>query len=1002
MCRKQFLKQMIKYQNYNHFKLPITMNPLDYGKLIYKTENIFIIQINKSNITVITQFADFNKIILFREGNLMFEYIDHKIDEKSFIRSLENRKFTFKNNDLVSVNTEKFINRINLLSNNLINPINLINKLGVRNFSSINLQKIRNRKINWDTLSFKIENKVWGIELFEMIFAKFLSVVKPQFTEKNHMYILFKIKYNTNEIVTIGKLQRINKNDLQWYLNWIIDNMKIKSDDYNETEIIELLFSYGFKDQWINDKAKIKHDLKYQNFKNNKLPICFNPEDYGILIYKNENDFVLSNKGNIFKITRYENYNQVEMFSSDGKLLVKWVDKLISDNKFERVIDKSKLIFENNKQIFYIKEINTEFISKLKKSDILTNNIITLDIETYLDLNNTMIPCTISFYDGNTAWSFFLSDYESVDLFVKSALKSILKRKYNNYNVYIHNMARFDAVFLLKYLLQLGELKPLIRDNRIISLTLKFDGYKLIFKDSYQILLGSLSKLSKAFQIETPKTIFPYLFVKENNLDYIGEIPDITYFDKKITEKEYIDYKSKFNSFWNLKNEIIKYCEIDCISLFQILVKFNDLIFQYFNVNIHHYPTLPGLAFGIYRSRFMKEKSIPKLSRIISDNIRKGYTGGSVDMFIPEGKNLYCYDVNSLYPSRMRECLLPSGNFKKFEGDIRKINPQAFGFFFCKITAPENILHPILQTHVNTNNGIRTISPIGSWEDMIFSQELYNAEKFGYNFEILWGYTCDSDYLFTDYVDTFYKMRLNFPKSDPLNFIAKILMNSLYGRFGMRENLPEVIIMSKENFSEFEENNLEKIIDSKEINGFYLVTLINNGEESESLNINVGVASAITSYSRIHMTKFKNNSDFNLYYTDTDSIYIDKELNDKFVSSKELGKLKLECKIKKAVFLNAKLYCYLTRTGDIIKKVKGLKFTGDLTLVNFENLLKKDATLEKSQVKWKRSLTQGQIKLMEEIYTIQVNNNKRNLVYKNNKLIGTKAYKIDNSKDINK
>ena len=41
-------------------------------------------------------------------------------------------------------------------------------------------------------------------------------------------------------------------------------------------------------------------------------------------------------------------------------------------------------------------------------------------------------------------------------------------------------------------------------------------------------------------------------------------------------------------------------------------------------------------------------------------------------------------------------------------------------------------------------------------------------------------------------------------------------------------------------------------------------------------NISIGIASAITAYSRIHMTQFKNNSDYNLYYSDTDSIYIDK------------------------------------------------------------------------------------------------------------------------------
>jgi len=31
---------MIKFQNYKHYKLPITLNPLDYGKLIIKFDEL--------------------------------------------------------------------------------------------------------------------------------------------------------------------------------------------------------------------------------------------------------------------------------------------------------------------------------------------------------------------------------------------------------------------------------------------------------------------------------------------------------------------------------------------------------------------------------------------------------------------------------------------------------------------------------------------------------------------------------------------------------------------------------------------------------------------------------------------------------------------------------------------------------------------------------------------------------------------------------------------------
>jgi hypothetical protein len=108
--------------------------------------------------------------------------------------------------------------------------------------------------------------------------------------------------------------------------------------------------------------------------------------------------------------------------------------------------------------------------------------------------------------------------------------------------------------------------------------------------------------------------------------------------------------------------------------------------------------------------------TISQLSGQTANEIREGYTGGAVDMYIPEnpdGTKIHAYDVNSLYPFTMDEFDMPVGKPVLFEGDIRKIDPNAFGFFYCKIIAPDDIKHPIIQTHVKTN-GMRTISPIGT------------------------------------------------------------------------------------------------------------------------------------------------------------------------------------------------------------------------------------------------------------------------------------------------
>ena len=79
----------------------------------------------------------------------------------------------------------------------------------------------------------------------------------------------------------------------------------------------------------------------------------------------------------------------------------------------------------------------------------------------------------------------------------------------------------------------------------------------------------------------------------------------------------------------------------------------------------------------------------------------------------------------------------------------------------------------------------------------------------------------------------------------------------------------------------------------------------------KELKISIGIASAVTAYSRVYMTQFKNNPDYNLYYTDTDSIFIDKDL-DKNLLNNEIGNFKLEYIFKKAVFLSPKIYAGIT------------------------------------------------------------------------------------------
>ena len=70
--------------------------------LIYNNNNIFIIQINRTNVVLITQNTDENHVKFFKEGKPMFEYIDVKQSDIKFVRMLNNEMFTFRSNKLIS------------------------------------------------------------------------------------------------------------------------------------------------------------------------------------------------------------------------------------------------------------------------------------------------------------------------------------------------------------------------------------------------------------------------------------------------------------------------------------------------------------------------------------------------------------------------------------------------------------------------------------------------------------------------------------------------------------------------------------------------------------------------------------------------------------------------------------------------------------------------------------------------------------------------------------
>lgn len=232
--------------------------------------------------------------------------------------------------------------------------------------------------------------------------------------------------------------------------------------------------------------------------------------------------------------------------------------------------------------------------------------------------------------------------------------------------------------------------------------------FKLTICDSLLILPASLSKLANSFNIEQGK------------LDW-----DVSTHDTADL------YDPKF------RQDLLDYNMTYCRVLHDIIYKFYTECLSEFKIDILNCPTLPSIAFKLFRSHYMNDKHPIGITWLEQyDKLKPGYRGGHVDVYKPYGEDLYYYDVNSLYPFVMDKYYYPIGTPQYFEySEPKPLNKYLFGIVMAKIKAP-NIKAPILLTEIDN----KVVAPIGEWEGIYCTEELRNAMKYGYEVQVLWGY----------------------------------------------------------------------------------------------------------------------------------------------------------------------------------------------------------------------------------------------------------------------
>lgn len=377
---------------------------------------------------------------------------------------------------------------------------------------------------------------------------------------------------------------------------------------------------------------------------------------------------------------------------------------------------------------------------------------------------------------------------------VDRLMHACLSSKRHGTTYYCHNGGGFDFLFVLPWLMRNAERKGLtfelipVGNSRLLSIHVKprgsqkWGGWK--FVDSLRTLPMGLDKAGTAFEVGGKNM---GVLVCRDGSPFSLEAPE--------DEPAWIPYNER-----------------DCVLLFDVLERAHDIVEQEFGGEMGL--TAPATAMKTFRRSFLKGA----IQRDTSTHafVRLGYFGGRTEWLIPEGRFLSYYDVNSSYPHAMTMAM-PVGDAKVW-GDSeppREYLEKRIGFCRVTVDVPDDIELPPLPVRADgayfpKDSGLdgKLLFPTGKLRGVWEWDELKNAVAHGCRIlewhESVWY---EAGPLLAEYVEVLYRYRdkghcfrcHGVIGSDyhckpcgqsgylqGLDAWAKLLLNSLYGKFGQR------------------------------------------------------------------------------------------------------------------------------------------------------------------------------------------------------------------------
>ncbi len=386
------------------------------------------------------------------------------------------------------------------------------------------------------------------------------------------------------------------------------------------------------------------------------------------------------------------------------------------------------------------------------------------------------------------------------------------------------------------------------------------------------------------------------------------------------------------------RNELIIYNLRDS----EISYNFVKFLFNnFFGLGATPKMTIASTSMSLFKNKYLDRDYFRHSVEELLEQF-KGYYGGRVEAFKRgEIRNMNYYDVNSLYPSVMTN-EFPNPNTLRIchQNDISYIESYE-GVSDVDVYCPF-MDYPLLPYRTDD----KLLFPYGNFRGWYSHVELRKAIELGYVIKKIYTtyYFKENCLPFYHYVYDLYKRRKELKEDgSSVEQVVKLLMNSLYGKFGQK-------FMNRDNWIPMPETleELDKIDYDERIGEFIRIKKEFTPPRSFCIPI---WALYVTAYGRLKLYDLIKSS--KAIYCDTDSIISEKEYQD----NSNLGKLKKEMRIKYGVIVKPKFYGLVSTDNEEYVKIKGLGIR--LNYDNFTDFLINPTKTYKKFMKFKESLRRG-------------------------------------------